>query len=300
VTIADETRRVVARRGQTVIAETRHGLVMAAAGVDASNTPPGTSLTLPRKPDQSAQALRAAVLERTGHNVGVVISDTAGRAWRTGQTDLALGVAGLPPLLDLHGSTDTFGNVLLVTAPAIADELAAAADLVKGKTTGRPVAVVRGLADLVLPPGEHGPGGAALVRPASEDLFGLGVREAVAAAVHRVDDVALQHFPARSATDAEPFEDLLTLWRKAHPNGSAGVRADLARDQCPERRDPPTWTLSVDVPESPSDGCLLAVGRLLERAETLAVAARLRGHAHPRAADADGLRRMATLCWQDR
>jgi coenzyme F420-0:L-glutamate ligase/coenzyme F420-1:gamma-L-glutamate ligase len=127
--------------------------------------------------------LREGLRERTGANVAVVVTDTAGRAWRVGQTDIAIGAAGLE-VLDHHaGRTDSYGNPLAVTAPAIADELASAADLVKGKLAGRPVAVVRGLAGLVLPPGEHGPGARALVRPEAGDMFGLGARDAIQAAV---------------------------------------------------------------------------------------------------------------------
>ncbi|HYO38259.1 MAG TPA: coenzyme F420-0:L-glutamate ligase [Nocardioidaceae bacterium] len=174
-----ETERVVARRGRTSIVRTRHGLVMAAAGVDASNTAAGTVVLLPQDPDGSARRLREGLARHTGLNVAVLVSDTAGRPWRTGQTDIAVGAAGLEVLHDYAGATDTHGNELAVTAPAIADELAAAADLVKRKVDRRPAAVVRGLAGLVLLPGEHGPGAAALVRDQSEDMFGLGAREAV-------------------------------------------------------------------------------------------------------------------------
>lgn len=178
-----ETDRVVARRGVTSIVRTHHGLVMAAAGIDASNTAPGTVVLLPVDPDDSARRLRARLLELAGVNVAVVVSDTSGRAWRAGQTDIAVGAAGLPVLVDHAGSTDPYGNALVVTAPAVADELAAAADLAKGKVTMAPVAVVRGLSALVLPAGEHGPGAAALVRDEATDMFGLGTREAVLQAV---------------------------------------------------------------------------------------------------------------------
>ncbi len=147
--ISAETVRVVARRGPTTIAETRHGLVLAAAGVDASNTPAGTVVLLPDDPDGSARQLRKALRARRGASVGVIITDTMGRPWRIGQTDTAIGVAGLAPLRDHRGQADTFGNPLEVTVAAVADEIAAAADLVKGKTRQVPVAVVRGLADLV-------------------------------------------------------------------------------------------------------------------------------------------------------
>ncbi|GAB3257193.1 coenzyme F420-0:L-glutamate ligase [Nocardioides dilutus] len=181
--IADEAVRVVARRGPTTIVRTRHGLTMAAAGVDNSNVEVGMLVLLPLDPDGSARRLRAAVAERTGLNVGVVITDTAGRAWREGQTDIAIGAAGLTVLDDHAGRVDAHGNPLAVTAPAVADEIAGLAELAAGKLGGRPFAVVRGRADLVLAPGEDGPGAAALVRPESGDLFGFGAREAVVRAL---------------------------------------------------------------------------------------------------------------------
>jgi coenzyme F420-0:L-glutamate ligase/coenzyme F420-1:gamma-L-glutamate ligase len=173
-----ETVRVVARRGPMTIAETRHGLVLAAAGVDASNTAPGTVVLLPDDPDGSARQLRKALRARRAANVGVIVTDTMGRPWRTGQTDTAIGVAGLAPLRDHRGEADTFGNQLEVTVAAVADEIAAAADLVKGKTRQVPVAIVRGLAGLVTD--ADGPGAAALIRPAAEDMFRLGTREVLA------------------------------------------------------------------------------------------------------------------------
>lgn len=186
--VAAETDRVVARRGPTQIVRTPHGLVMAAAGVDASNTPPGTVVLLPQDPDRSAAGLRDRFHELTGCNVAVVVSDTSGRAWRTGQTDVAIGCAGLVVLDDHAGRRDDYGNELAVTAPAVADEVAAAADLVTRKLARAPVAVVGGLADWVLPVGEHGPGASALVRPESEDMFGYGAREAVLEALAPASD----------------------------------------------------------------------------------------------------------------
>jgi coenzyme F420-0:L-glutamate ligase len=178
-----EAEEVVARRGETVIARTRLGLVLAAAGVDASNTATGTVALLPLDPDESARGLRRALAARADVNVAVVVTDTAGRAWRNGQTDIAVGCAGLAPIHSLAGRADRFGNPLTVTAPAVADEIAGAAELVKTKLAARPVAVVRGLGDLVLDRAEHGPGAAALVRARSDDMFGLGSREAVLEAV---------------------------------------------------------------------------------------------------------------------
>ncbi len=177
--IRAETVRVVARRGPTTISQTRHGLVLAAAGVDESNTEPGTLVLLPVDPDGSAERLRKAIGERAGARLGVVITDTMGRPWRAGQTDTAIGAAGITPLRDHRGETDTFGNLLEVTVAAVADEIAAAADLIKQKTTGVPVAVVRGLADLVTD--SAGPGAAAIIRPAQEDMFRLGAADVLTA-----------------------------------------------------------------------------------------------------------------------
>jgi coenzyme F420-0:L-glutamate ligase/coenzyme F420-1:gamma-L-glutamate ligase len=171
--VIDETKRVVARRGFTTIVETRHGLVMAAAGVDGSNVRGDELALLPLDPDASAVALRAELQRLTGVNVAVVISDTMGRAWRVGQTDQAIGVAGLSPVRDARGSTDSHGHVLEVTEIALADELASAAELVKGKADGVAAAVVRGLSYE-----NDGRGAVALVRPAHQDWFRLGTSDA--------------------------------------------------------------------------------------------------------------------------
>ena len=170
--IEAETARVVARRGATTIAQTRHGLVLAAAGVDESNTAPGTVVLLPEDPDESARRLRKALHTRTGLRIGVIVTDTMGRPWRSGQTDNAIGAAGVTPVRDYRGEADTFGNILEVTVAAVADEIASAADLVKGKSRRIPVAVVRGLASLVTE--QDGPGARALIRPAEEDMFRFG------------------------------------------------------------------------------------------------------------------------------
>ena len=177
--IAAETVRVVARRGPTTIAQTRHGFVLAAAGVDASNTPAGTVVLLPEDPDESARRLRKALRARLGMALGVIVTDTMGRPWRAGQTDTAIGVAGVLPVRDHRGEPDTFGNTLEVTVAAVADEIAAAGDLVKGKALRIPVAIVRGLSALVTE--SDGPGARALVRPASEDMFRLGAAEVLPA-----------------------------------------------------------------------------------------------------------------------
>ena len=152
---------------------------MAAAGVDNSNTEPGTLVLLPVDPDGSAQRLRKAISGRSGVRLAVIITDTMGRPWRAGQTDTAIGAAGLLPLRDHRGEADTFGNVLEVTMAAVADEIAAAADLVKQKTTQIPVAVVRGLPGLVTD--AAGPGAAALIRPAADDMFRLGAADVLTA-----------------------------------------------------------------------------------------------------------------------
>ncbi|MEP9383926.1 coenzyme F420-0:L-glutamate ligase [Nocardioides cheoyonin] len=178
-----ETRRVVARRGRTAIVRNRLGLTMAAAGIDASNVESGYVVLLPLDPDASARALRTALRERTGANVGVVVTDTAGRAWRDGQTDLAVGAAGLVVLESFAGRADAHGNELVVTAPAVADELAGVAELAQGKLAARPFAVVRGRPDLVLSPGDDGPGAGVLIRGEGQDFFGYGAREAVVRAL---------------------------------------------------------------------------------------------------------------------
>ncbi|MFL6024548.1 MAG: coenzyme F420-0:L-glutamate ligase [Marmoricola sp.] len=181
--IREETVRLVARRGPTSIVENHLGLVMAAAGIDASNVEPGMLVLLPLDPDATARRIRTDLHASIGLNVAVLVSDTAGRAWRHGQTDLAIGVAGLEPLVSFEGRTDDYGNELAVTAPAVADELTGIAEVATGKLGGRPLTVLRGLADLVLPTGEHGPGARSLVREVGTDMFGLGSREAVVAAL---------------------------------------------------------------------------------------------------------------------
>ena len=178
--ITAETVRVVATRvhpgGVTRIVENKLGIVLAAAGVDASNTPDGHVLLLPEDPDASARALASALRERFGVTVGVVITDTLGRPWRQGQADAAIGAAGIHVLDDLRGTTDANGRRLEATVAAIADEIASAADLVKGKSSGMPVAVVRGLGHLV---GDLDlPGARTLVRPSRDDMFRLGTKEA--------------------------------------------------------------------------------------------------------------------------
>src|SRR5213079_2150122 len=164
--IAREARRVLARRERFMITENKLGIVQAASGVDASNVDGGEIALLPTDPDASALALRNGLRERLGVEVAVVITDTMGRAWRLGQTDAAIGSSGLRVLHAYRGTVDGQGNELAVTEVAVADELAAAADLVKGKLGGTPVAVVRGL-DIF----DDGSTARNLVRPLEEDLF---------------------------------------------------------------------------------------------------------------------------------
>jgi coenzyme F420-0:L-glutamate ligase/coenzyme F420-1:gamma-L-glutamate ligase len=175
-----ETVTVVATketpRGTTRIVRTHHGLVLAAAGIDASNAPAGHVLLLPRDPDASARALRQGLRDLTGLSVGVVVTDTLGRPWRDGLTDSAIGVAGVTVLDDLRGLPDAQGRAMEATVIAVADEIASAADLVKGKSGGVPVALVRGLAHHVS--SDDGPGAVSGVRPLEEDLFPLGSAEA--------------------------------------------------------------------------------------------------------------------------
>jgi coenzyme F420-0:L-glutamate ligase / coenzyme F420-1:gamma-L-glutamate ligase len=168
--VLDEAVEVLRAERGVIITVTRHGFVCANAGVDASNAPDAdTVVLLPEDPDASARRLRAALQERTGARVAVVITDSFGRAWRTAQCDVAIGVAGLAPVEDWRGRRDSAGRELKATAIALADEVAAAADLVRGKDTREPVVIVRGL-------GRHvtegdGPGAAALLRGRELDLF---------------------------------------------------------------------------------------------------------------------------------
>jgi len=160
-----EARSIIRRRGDLVIAQTRHGFICANAGVDRSNVEEGQAVLLPIDPDRSAHRIRMRLEQSTGVAVAVVVTDTFGRPWRRGLVDVAIGVSGLPAILDLKGKPDAGGRIMNVTEIAVVDEIAAAADLVMGKSDGIPVAVLRGL-DLT------GDGRATdLVRPPEEDMF---------------------------------------------------------------------------------------------------------------------------------
>jgi coenzyme F420-0:L-glutamate ligase/coenzyme F420-1:gamma-L-glutamate ligase len=165
--IASETVRVLRRRDELVITETRHGFVCANAGIDLSNVDEGWAALLPIDGDRSAHGIRNAIRAAAGVEVGVIISDTFGRAWRHGLTDVAIGVAGIAAVVDLRGGTDDRGQELRVTEVAIADEIASAAELVMGKSAGVPVAIVRGLDPEWFGEGSYRD----LIRPADQDLF---------------------------------------------------------------------------------------------------------------------------------
>jgi coenzyme F420-0:L-glutamate ligase/coenzyme F420-1:gamma-L-glutamate ligase len=214
--LAAETDRIVAVRGGTRIVRTHQGLTMAAAGIDASNTEPGTLLPLPPDPDASARTLRARLQELSGVPLAVIISDTAGRAWRVGQTDIAIGCAGIAPYESYAGRTDPYGNELAVTTPAIADEIAGGAELAAGKFGGRPVVVVRGANPDWLTT-EDGPGAAALIRREEDDMFGLGARDAAIASV--VSPAPVRGLPPQDLD----LDEIVALATRRHDLGGISV-----------------------------------------------------------------------------
>jgi len=166
--VEDEAVRVLRRRGDLVVTETSHGFVCANSGVDLSNVEAGQAALLPLDPDRSARRIRDGLRARTGHDVGVIVSDTFGRPWRMGVTDVAIGCAGVAGVVDLRGTADALGRQLQVTEVCVADEVAAAAELVMGKAKGIPVAVVRGIDRSWL---RDGSVREEIVRPHREDLF---------------------------------------------------------------------------------------------------------------------------------
>ena len=166
--VEDESVRILRRRGELIISETAHGFVCANAGIDLSNVERGEAALLPVDSDRSARRIRDVVRARTGAEVGVIISDTFGRPWRRGVTDVAIGSAGIGPILDLRGTSDAYGRELQVTEVAVVDELAAAAELVMGKATGIPAAIVRGVDASWF---RSGSVAEEIVRSPSEDLF---------------------------------------------------------------------------------------------------------------------------------
>jgi coenzyme F420-0:L-glutamate ligase/coenzyme F420-1:gamma-L-glutamate ligase len=242
-----ESKRIVARRDDLVIAETAHGFVCANAGVDASNVPEDRIALLPLDPDGSASRIREGLKTR-GADAGVIVSDTFGRAWRAGQTNVAIGVSGFAPMRDHRGEKDLYGAVLEATVIAVADEVAAAAELVMGKNEGVPAAIVRGF-----PTGKLGDGTAhELVRPAEEDLFRAGTIEGIEGrrsvrtfAKRDVSRAAVERAVAAAATAPAPHGSRTArpwrfVWLRSDPSRSGFLdamedawRRDLVGDRLP-------------------------------------------------------------------
>ncbi|WP_103380045.1 coenzyme F420-0:L-glutamate ligase [Pseudonocardia dioxanivorans] len=282
--VDEETERVVARRGRTLIVASKLGLVQAAAGIDASNVRRDELALLPVDPDASARRIRAGLAAALGVEVAVVVTDTMGRTWRVGQTDVAIGSAGLRVLHGYEGAVDAEGNELVVTEVAVADEIAAAADLAKGKLGGLPVAVVRGLRVV-----DDGSGARDLVRALDEDLFWLGTEEALAQG--RREAVLLR----RSSRSFGPDPVDAAALRRAvgvaltapAPHHSAPFRFGWVRD--PDRRTAlldamrDRWRADLEADGRPADEVerRLARGDLLRRAPELVLAFRTGDGAQP-------------------
>lgn len=276
-----ETVAVVAERGRTRISRTRHGFVLASAGVDASNVHTDEIALLPADPDGSARSLRARIRARTGRRVAVVVSDTFGRPWRYGLTDVALGVAGLVPVVDLKGRVDPYGLALEMTETALADAVAGAADLVKGKLGGVAAAVVRGLGPWVTE--EDGPGAARMVRPADEDMFLLGHREAMAAAI--ANRRTIRSFEDRSVPDALLRKGIAAAVTAPAPHHTTPWRFVLVRERRARLLDAMAerWAEDLRADGFPPDAVTrrLRRGDVLRNAPEIVVPVLVRDGAHP-------------------
>jgi coenzyme F420-0:L-glutamate ligase len=258
--LAAETVRVVARRGDTQIVETRHGFVLAAAGIDASNVPDGSVALLPVDPDASAARIREGLQRLCGVDVALIVSDTMGRPWRDGLVDTAIGAAGIDVLWDLRGQHDTAGHLLEATVIAVADELASAADLVKGKLAATPVAIIRGFPFRRTDPDR---GARPLIRPSADDMFRLGTREAKLAVVR----------------DSAPVSEARTQNQKRFNGKTSKTAVQLAADAVAS--DGVTLTVSSDGATVTAAGEPLAVGIVLGRFLTALAAEDLRGSISP-------------------
>lgn len=300
--VDDETERVLARRGRTLIVAGKLGIVQAAAGIDGSNVRRDELALLPADPDGSAAGLRAELRARLGVSVAVVVTDTMGRAWRVGQTDVAIGSAGLAVLHRYQGMADAEGNELLVTEVAMADEIAAAADLVKGKLGGLPVAVVRGTAAV-----DDGSTARDLVRPLEDDLFRLGADEALAEGVSLGRrEAVLMRRSTRDFTD-EPVDPAalrravgVALTAPA-PHHSTPVRFGVVRGRRAELLDAMAARWREHLAADGRDGAEIARrtarGDLLRRAPELVLAFRTGDgmHTYPDDARRTGERTMFTV-----